>query len=282
MKFKCPKCKFQEDNVGFNSKFCPKCMDRFLAENVPLLEPTEKIPTLEEPINVVCLKHGTKYGDEYVNKLYYAVERNVTVPHKFYCFTDNPHGLKTGINIKALPNNNIQGWWQKLYLFSKDIGLSGRIFYLDLDTVIVGNIDHFLVATQKFIVLRDLFTGFAKGVTGRDNVGSAIMAWDAGKHCHIWDSFAKKPTEIVKSLHPHGDQKWIQTMEHRRAYWQDFFPGQVVSFKKDCGKGLPSNTKIVCFHGRPSIPDAIIKNNKVPGFHLNPAPWIRNYWKDQI
>ena len=33
---------------------------------------------------IVCLKHGTKYSSEYVNKLYNMVKRHCTIPHTLF------------------------------------------------------------------------------------------------------------------------------------------------------------------------------------------------------
>ena len=41
---------------------------------------------------VVCLKHGSKYSSEYVNKLYNMCKRHLTVPYEFVCFTDDLRG----------------------------------------------------------------------------------------------------------------------------------------------------------------------------------------------
>ena len=54
------------------------------------------------PNHVVCLKHGKKYSAEYVNVLYRMVTRNLTVPHNFVCFTEDPTGLDMGIQVKPL------------------------------------------------------------------------------------------------------------------------------------------------------------------------------------
>jgi hypothetical protein len=48
------------------------------------------------------VKYGTKYGADYVNKLYYGVKNNLTLTHKFYCFTEDPTGLDKNILIKPL------------------------------------------------------------------------------------------------------------------------------------------------------------------------------------
>lgn len=42
--------------------------------------------------NVICIKWGDKFGSEYVNSLYKMVEKKLTIPHRFVCFTDNPEG----------------------------------------------------------------------------------------------------------------------------------------------------------------------------------------------
>ena len=49
---------------------------------------------------VVCLKHGSKYSSEYVNKLYNMCKRHLTVPYEFVCFTDDLRGIDA--NIKTI------------------------------------------------------------------------------------------------------------------------------------------------------------------------------------
>ena len=43
--------------------------------------------------NVICIKWGTKFGADYVNRLYRMVEKNLSIPHRFVCFTDNSEGF---------------------------------------------------------------------------------------------------------------------------------------------------------------------------------------------
>ena len=44
---------------------------------------------------VVCLKHGKKYGPEYVNTLANMVQRNCTLDYEFVCYTEDPTGIDT-------------------------------------------------------------------------------------------------------------------------------------------------------------------------------------------
>jgi len=222
--------------------------------------------------NVVCLKHGTKYEADYVNKLFSAVKRNSTVDVLFHCFTDDIYGLNIEIDTHPLPHTNVEGWWQKLFLFSDEINITGRILFLDLDTLITGNIDHYITQDNGFVVLRDLW---AK----QNNVGSAVMSFEAGQHKQIWDTFIANPVAAVRSLHPHGDQKWIQKHQTQRIYWQDLYQDEIVSFKSNCRGGVPTKAKIICFHGKPSIPEAINTTTRVQGFIIPPTPWVAKYWK---
>ena len=50
-----------------------------------------------EPVNVLCFSWGTKYGAPYVNKLYRGVKRNMTIPFRFICMTDDPTGYDEGV-----------------------------------------------------------------------------------------------------------------------------------------------------------------------------------------
>lgn len=224
--------------------------------------------------NIVCLKWGTKFQPEYVNRLFYGVRRNTTLPFTFHCFTEDSTGLDSNIVIHPLPYTNIQGWWQKLYLFSDEVNIDGRILFLDLDTLIVGNIDHFISYDTGFVTLRDLWH------RKPDDVGSAILSFRTSEHKHIWESFIKDPVTAIRSLHPHGDQKWIQKEQPKRQYWQDIFPNHIVSFKSHCRNGIPNNARIICYHGNPSIIESMETTTKVQGFTIPPTSWVKKFWRD--
>lgn len=234
---------------------------------------------MNDPINVVCLKWGTKYGPEYVNNLYQSVKENLSLPFNFFCFTEDSKGIDPNVIIRPLKYTNIQTWWNKLYLFSDEIDITGRIFFLDLDTLITGNLDKIAQAKGTFIVLRDFFVGLAKGVEEQHHVGSAVMIWEAGKHTYLWTEFIKDPKKAIKELHPHGDQKWIQKLQIDRQYWQDLFPDEIVSFKVHCRDGLPPKAKIVCYHGKPSIPESYSQTSKVQWWTIQPQLWVKKYWR---
>lgn len=233
-------------------------------------------------INILCVKWGSKYGHEYVNNLYAGISRNTTVNFKLHCFTEDSSSLNSDIIIHDLPYKNLEGWWNKLYLFSNDIELTKgeKIFFIDLDTLIVGNIDQLLSHDcADLTVLRDFYEGKVSTTRGKNNVGSGLMAWYHGDYETIWTTFINDPIKAMRSVRPHGDQRWIQNQVAKRQYWQDIFPKKVVSFKVHCSNGLPKDAAIICYHGKPSIPDSAVIRSHEWDCDIRPQPWVMNHWK---
>lgn len=233
-------------------------------------------------INVICLKWGDKYGPEYVNRLFLAVKRHTKCPFRFWCLTENTNGILP--EIEALPlmaPNQLDTWWNKISLFSNDNGLplGEHMFYIDLDTLIVSNLDDLfdVLAVPDIVVLKDFYHGIAKTA---GLVGSGLMAWKHGNYHHIWDEFIRDPDKAIRSVRPHGDQRWIESQISAWYYWQDLWPGSVVSFKMHCQQGIPHGAKVICYHGSPGIPESVNYRGRQWRWDLVPQPWVLDHWKD--
>lgn len=232
-------------------------------------------------INIVCLKWGTKYGPEYVNRLYLATHRNTTVDFKFWCFTDDVTGIRPEITTAPLPYAaQLHSWWNKLNLFSADIPIpqGQQIFYIDLDTLITDNIDDLLqYRSHTMIILRDFYHGIKKTA---NLMGSGLMSWEHGRHNHVWERFITDPNQHIERAGTYGDQWWIEQQIPDAVFWQDLFPEQVVSFKLHCRKSLPESARIVCYHGRPSIPESMSETTELGKTTIAPQPWVAMHWRD--
>ncbi|MGV7234712.1 MAG: hypothetical protein ACQ9ET_00495, partial [Nitrosomonadaceae bacterium] len=201
--------------------------------------------------NIVCLKWGSLYDSSYVNKLYQGIKRNTSCEFQLHCFTDDPTGIDPNITTHTLPQEEeIHGWWHKLYLFSDSIDIEGRVLYMDLDTLITGSLDEMLLHDYKnaFICLHDFFlirvpNHIDRWGVGSEAVGSGVLSWVIGEHNHIWDIFIKDPKAVIDTVTRGGDQRWIQMNQPDREYFQDLFPNQLVSFKVHCRNGLPKNAR---------------------------------------
>lgn len=98
--------------------------------------------------NIICMKWGEKFDAGYVNRLYEMVEKNITIPHRFVCFTDNSEGINPKIEtfpIPALKEDGIPDrMWKKLTVFNKELyDLKGTALFLDLDIIIRQSLDPF-------------------------------------------------------------------------------------------------------------------------------------------
>lgn len=245
---------------------------------------------MKDTVKIICLKWGTKYPAEYVNRLYRMINNHLTIPFEFYCLTDNSNGLYHEVNVLNLEiEEGLKGWWYKLQLFKKDFyGLGGQAMFLDLDVVIVNNINA-LFETQKdsFMIIRDLKPG---------NVyNSSVFKLELGSQPHVWDQFLLDKESIISRMH--GDQDWISEVVNDAELWPNNW---VVSFKKECNariqhsfgslgqffrsKGFflpkgdavqPTEAKIVYFHGKPDPHDVADQ----PYDMWKKAPWIKKEWE---
>lgn len=214
----------------------------------------------EKPLLVVCvLKSGYYFNEKYVVNLKRMVERNLTIPHDFVCLTDYPS--INGCDIIPLENSKLNSWWSKLELFRKDLfhGIE-KVIYFDLDTIILSNIDIFSTLEKPFYGLRPWNrANFMKG-----NMASGIMVWKPGNYGFLYE----KSKKIVDHKYL-NDQEYLSRVlkEYGFEYWflQDEIPG-IRSFKRECRQGLPINTRIVCFHGRPWIHEVL-------------EPWVKQNWR---
>lgn len=216
-----------------------------------------------EPLNVVCIKWGTKYGPEYVTRLRNMASRYVPC-HRFICFTDDP---VEGVECRALPSD-FPTWWSKVGLF-KPGELFGNTLYLDLDVVLTGSIKPFLGAfysdPTKLWTLDDFgypLTNPREGIGpetqrllgGAGTVNSSVMIWRNDTCRKVWEDFTP---EVMKELH--GDQNWIT-----RCLWPDTIrllpEGIAGSYKYGKGKKFP----VTVFHGEP-------KPHQVNG-------WVADAW----
>ena len=78
---------------------------------------------------ILCMKWGTKYGPEYVNRLYAMVRRNLTGDFRFVCLTDDGSGIRSEVECFPIPDLKLpdglpERGWKKLTTFEADLHLS--------------------------------------------------------------------------------------------------------------------------------------------------------------
>lgn len=232
-------------------------------------------------VNILCLKHGTKYDHSYVNKLYNACKKHCTLDFTFYCATEDAQDLNPNIKVIPLPKSAMSGWWYKPWLYSTELEIQGTILYMDLDVVVANNIDNlFAYKPGAWLICRD----FTRAVRPNwEKFNSSVMRWEAGDHEDIiYTAFQKNTAATMRRFH--GDQDWIY--EQGKGITQ-FFPDEWIrSWKWEIRKskhfkpgGTRGNRKLekietvtppedccICvFHGDPNP-------------HNCEDPWVVNNW----
>nr|WP_278520638.1 hypothetical protein [Brucella anthropi] len=149
------------------------------------------------------------------------------------------------------------GWLAKLELFREGL-FSGPVLYLDLDTVICGNVDDLVRKEAGFSMIADFYHP--------DMAASGIMSW-LGDYSSIYTQFSDDLIQDYKDLHPNrGDLGWI--VKHVAP---DIIPddGRVVSYKRDIAcAGMPG------FHNVRSKGDGTVPDSaSLVSFHGLPRPW---------
>lgn len=229
-------------------------------------------------ITVACVFWGDKFSDDYVYNLKSMVERNTTVPHQFVCFSDRElEGIKT---VKLIPG--YEGWWNKMQMFNTDFRLGNRVVYLDLDTLIVDNIDWLLEYDGMFMGIEDLGAVNEHQPELKGRLQSGVMSWDYRLNSHLWNRF----TSSGESQRYRGDGEYLNHIvpKYQRDFIQKRYKGKLKSYKYQVySEGITDDLSIICFHGRPSIPQAMTETVttgwKNSGKTYEPQDWIKDYWR---
>ncbi len=197
-------------------------------------------------LTVVCvMKSGGDFDGSYVQHLERSIFTNVSGFNQFVCLTDDPS--IQGPFIKTVPlEHGWMGWWSKIELFRPGLFEPGRsILYIDLDTVITRDITHLFGAIDcDLVLLRDFYRPQTHRATG-------MMGWTSGEFHQIYHEFKQDAQLLMRKFR--SDQEFIHQHIHPGVvrFWQDEFPGHVVSYKVHCTRGLPGDAHVVCFHGKP-------------------------------
>ncbi len=239
---------------------------------------------------VICMKWGTRYGSEYVNRLWAAIKRQTSRPTRLVCLTDDKAGIEREVECHPipdinLPDNLINLPWRKLVVWKKDLaGLSGDILFLDLDLVITGNLD------EMFDYQKGRFCVIENWTQKGQNIGNtSAFRFPVGKYSHIYERLQNDPQSILSKYRI--EQVYISREIEDMVFWPQEW---AVSFKHSLlpkwplnffiTPKLPQNTKIVAFTGKPDQDEALEGQWPVKHWikktykHVRPTPWIGDYW----
>lgn len=218
--------------------------------------------------NLICVKHGSLYGPEYVINLYNGVKRFQNKNFQFHVFTDDVTGLprKPDWVIHHLPKWNLpqmKAWWYKLEIFNPQQKLpQGRNLYLDLDVIITGDLkEMWNYSAHDFVICQDFNRAFIRDY---NHGNSSVMGWTNDDYAWLYDDFIKNMQVIIRKHR--GDQDYINEKITQRSY---FPKNWAMSYRWEIWRGghkdgrtsqyhlddsvsvIPEDCKMIVFHGTP-------------------------------
>lgn len=229
-------------------------------------------------VTILCVRFGTKYGREYVERLRNMVARHITVDYEFVCLTDDQHPIDGVRTIYQPMSQYAKPWWHKVHMFDPNLDISGTIIYFDLDVVISNNINKLFSGPKTHIYgIRDFNRKF---YASWKSLNSSVMCWYHGEHSELYTKFIANPSDAMRL---HGDQDWIWKLaKDKITFWPDSW---IQSYKWEIRNRdeLSLRTGVSGFK---TISNVIpLKDCCVTVFHGNPKPedikdpFVVNNWK---
>jgi hypothetical protein len=177
--------------------------------------------------NIVCLKWGDMYSAEDVNMLEYMIKHHTTQQFQLYCLTDDPFNINRSIEIISFPkDNDLEGHWNKMYLFNKDIMHLDDFTYMDLDIVIQNNIDDILNYSRLTLIK----AWWKKSEIWKNTYNSSVMSINPNRDGYIWQKFIENSDwHMCKNI---GDDDFLFKNFEFDHYQQDWFYSRVYGEEK--------------------------------------------------
>lgn len=251
----------------------------------------------------ICIKYGTRYGDEYPNRLLAGLKRHASTDIRLFCMTEERQGLDREIEVLPLAHEpfhtvmfaemarrGLQAPFRKVSLFRPDLiaDLEGPLLVFDVDVVIVGDVAPMASFAPGKIVMRREWHSSPK----RPSLGhGSVEKIEPHLHSWLYENVARDPIAALNS--GYGSEQSYTSLNAAARKELAHFPDEwVASFKYDCRPPRPLNlflpprqppdAKVICFHGNPKMEEA------VDGYHgglfhsTRPAPWLKEAWMGDL
>ena len=187
---------------------------------------------------IMTMKWGKAYSSQEVNILFRAVAAHTSSRFDFVCLTDNPVGLDSRIKTREIPVSGLDGlpddWmnrggvWPKVCLYHPDLKREFRqILFIDIDTLIVGNIDPLLDDPGDELVMMNSGKAWKRWDDRQaPEPVSGMLSFRPKFHVDVFEQFAASPLAAMARFGT--EQEFVASAAHKIG----FFPlDRIESFK---------------------------------------------------
>jgi hypothetical protein len=231
-------------------------------------------------LTVICWKwrqfrYRSKFEGHHVNILRNMVKRHYPHPHEFVCITDDTTRIDKSIRTVELWDDystmqsphgeEYPSCYRRLKLFSKDAAkiVGGKRFvWVDLDTVIVGDMSPLWNRPEDFVIWGDTHP--------KTPYNGSMVMMDAGARPQVWEKFCPResPISTRRARMQGSDQAWIAyILGPHEARWgrEDGVYSFRMDIKRSTSRDLPKDARVVFFHGNEDPWDAEVQGR---------YPWV--------
>ena len=176
-------------------------------------------------LDVCCLKLGSAYIADNVNKLFRDVERTTHI-NDFICFTEESSGLNSNITVRELPGPKMDDrmWWNKVYLLGGDV-FENETIYLDLDVIIHSSL---IGLPEGQIIETSWFSEPMSKVIHSCNINSSVMRFKDNNFSTMYCDWLANWEKLYKSFY--GLDMWFYR-RHKILQSRFFKRGHIYSYK---------------------------------------------------
>ena len=214
------------------------------------------------------------FNHDHVRILQSMVKRNLSIPHRFICVTDDTIQDVETVPLewdKHVPGTCFIRLMMRKPGWAESIGAT-RILSLDLDMVLVNSIDPLVERKEDCVFWHNPNFPQPK----RAFYQTSIQLFDAGARPELWTEFdPKKTVRWVNRRFGGAEQAWVSERLHwQEAYWDHrdgiYGAGRLGDWNSGTQCGLPDNARIVSFPGNrePSQLEVQAKH-----------PWIAEHYR---
>lgn len=204
------------------------------------------------------------YTVDYVTRLHVMVTRWIDRAFRFVCLTDRPELMPASVEAVPVAKLPVLAPWTKVELFNPCRDWTGRVLYLDLDSLIVAPLAPILDVVADFAITADPTNAknrtrdrFGRQIVRRFN--SSVMVWDSGAATDLYTAWSPAIADRLS-----GDQDWIgEQRPDAVTLPRAWFP------------------RVSELQGEPPTDPAKVVLCKVPKNHLAAErwPWVDALWR---
>jgi hypothetical protein len=224
-------------------------------------------------------ERGRDFKAEYYNILYSMLARNITIPDwRMICVTDNTHGLRKEIecvkqpvdlaHVRSLHGESFPSCYRRLWNFHPLAGrlLGDEFLAIDVDIIVTGNIDKFLLREEKFV-------GWTDPAFIWNKIAGGLYFLKAGSHPEVWNDFdsVNSPLLAKQAGYFGSDQGWLsyKLWPPKASFTRDDGAYYCKWIATRGGK-IPEHVRLVSTPGKNKPWDIAFQRKH---------PWIMDYWK---